>query len=88
MRGTELSLCSVCAELRIAYTQFKLNSLEKGSVYCNMNYWGERSRKTSLERFKEQNFEKQFLQSKLYLSLAYLGQVSICQIERKKREKG
>jgi hypothetical protein len=33
MRGSELSLYSVCAELSLAYTENKLNSLEKWSIF-------------------------------------------------------
>jgi hypothetical protein len=40
MRGTKLSLYSECAELCLAYTQYKLNSLDQNSSII----WGESSR--------------------------------------------
>jgi hypothetical protein len=42
-RGTELSVYSVCAELRLAYNLYK-DKLRGKKVQYNLDYWGERSR--------------------------------------------
>jgi hypothetical protein len=52
-----------------------------------MNYWRERSRKTSLERLKEQNFEKLFTKLKEVIFESSLFRPSFYLPNRKKKTK-